>query len=168
MRIAVGLLPKTALVDTGVFLRFLGDKSEEPKSIACKAFCQAMLDSHRELFIAAPTITEVTRWKGSKLPRARGITVVAFDDRAAELLGTKGPENTITTIMQDTGATRNCIRYDFMIAACAARAHADVLVSLDKDIPKICSYMGIIYKKPEEYEEVSLLKLASPLPLSAT
>jgi len=168
MRIAVGLLPRTALVDTGVFLRFLGDRPEEPKTIACRAFCKAMLDNHRELFIAAPTITEITRWKGSKLPRARGITVVAFDERAAELLGIKGPENTITELMKETGDTRNCIRYDFMIAACAARAHADVLVSLDKDLPKICNHMSITHKRPEEYEEVSLLKLAPPPALPAS
>jgi predicted nucleic acid-binding protein len=168
MRIAVSLLPKTALVDTGVFLRFLGERSDEPKSIACNAFCKAMLDNHREIFVAAPTIAEITRWKGTKLPRARGITVVAFDERAAELLGIKGPVNTITEMMKETGESRNCIRYDFLIAACAVRAHADVLVSLDKDLPKICNHMSISCRKPEEYEEVSLLKLASPPSLPAS
>lgn len=168
MKIAVSLLPKTALVDTGVFLRFLGERPDEPKSIACKAFCKAMLDNDCELFIAAPTIAEITRWKGSKLPRAKGITVVAFDERAAELLGTHGPVNTITEIMKETGETRNCVKYDFMIAACAARAHADVLVSLDKDLPKICDHMKIPCKKPEEYEETSLLMLTSPASLRLT
>lgn len=163
MRIAFGLLPKTALIDTGVLLRFLGDRLDEPKTAACRAFCQAMLDRHHELFIAAPTITEITRWKGSTLPRARGITVVAFDDRAAELLGVRGPESAITRVVQETGAPRNYIRYDFLIAACAARAHADVVVSLDKDLPKICSHLGIACKRPEDYEDRSFVTLVSPL-----
>ena len=160
MRIAANLLPNIALVDTGVFMRFLGEQQGDPKAIACRAFCQSMLDSSRDIFIAAPTLAEISRLKGAPIPRVRGITVVAFDDRAAEILGLRGPVNAITEIMQDTGFSRNCIRYDFMIAACAARAGADVLVSLDKDMPKICSHMGIAYKKPEEYEEFSLLKLS--------
>lgn len=164
MRVAISQLPKNALIDTGVFLRFLGDRPDEPKSMACKAFCKAMLDNDCELFIAAPSIAEITRWRGGKLPRAKGITVVAFDERAAELLGIRGPVNTITEIMKETGETRNCVKYDFLIAACAIRAHADVLVSLDKDLPKICEPMKIPCKKPEEYEEVSLLRLASPAP----
>lgn len=167
MMIEVSRLPKTALIDTGVFLRFLGDMPQDAKAPVCKAFCQAMLREQRELYIAAPTITEALRFNKNagvrKLPPVKGIQVIAFDERAAILLGEKGSEHTVTAIAQANKSTKNCIKYDFLIAACALRAKAEVLVAVDSDFDAICKCLGIPYKQPVHYEHMSLFS-SPPMP----
>jgi len=151
--IEIAKLPKTALIDTGVFIRFLGERPDDLKSPVCKAFCRAMLDNNKELYIAAPTITEATRHKGTKIPHTHGITVISFDYLAAERLGIDGPETLITEIAKSTGTNKNYIKYDYMIAACALRAGAKALVAWDDDYRKICASIGQPYMNPMDYLE---------------
>ena len=152
--IEISSLPKSALIDTGVFIRFLGERPDDPKSLICKAFCMAMLDNNKELYIAAPTITEATRNRGrTRVPHTSGITVIAFDYLAAERLGIDGPETLITEIAKETKTNKNYIKYDYMIAACAVRAHAKVLVAWDDDYRKICLSLGMPFKHPLEFLE---------------
>ena len=49
-------LPRTAMVDTGVFLRFLGARPGDPDAPVCRAFCEAMLERGHVLYVAAPTL----------------------------------------------------------------------------------------------------------------
>jgi len=150
MQIDIEKLPNTALIDTGVFIRFLGERPDDPRSPVSKAICREMINNGKELFIASPTITEVTRHKGQRIPRQRGITVVAFDYLAAEKLGIDGPESLITELVSATRTNRNYIKYDYIIAACAARARANALIAWDDDYRKICASLKITYIHPVE------------------
>ena len=148
MRIETAKLPQSALIDTGVFLRFLGERPDDPKAPICKALCKTMLAQGKELYIAAPTITETTRHKGARVPRVSGITVIAFDHLAAERLGLDGPESLITELAQATGTAKHYIKYDYMIAACAARAKASALIAWDSDYRRICESLRLPYLHP--------------------
>lgn len=149
--IEIANLPRTALIDTGVFIRFLGERPDDHRAPICKAFCAAMLENGKELFVAAPTITEATRHKAQRIPRRAGITVVPFDYLAAEQLGIDGPETLITELSKATGTSKNYIKYDYMIAACAIRARASVLVAYDSDYRKICESLKLAFKQPTEF-----------------
>lgn len=52
-------LPFAAMLDTTVFLRRLGEQPDDPAAPACIDFCNRMVKERRQLFVAAPTITEV-------------------------------------------------------------------------------------------------------------
>lgn len=157
LTIDVALLPPNALIDTGVFIRFLGHQPNESITPLCKAFCDAMIDNQRPLYIAAPTIAEVTRYTGNRLPRTRGLVVVPFDDRAAELLGLNMPMAKIHETSSASGLSRTYLKYDAMIAACALRAKAMALVALDGDHTTMAGAIGIKVTRPELYERKQLL-----------
>ncbi|MEZ4295058.1 MAG: type II toxin-antitoxin system VapC family toxin [Polyangiaceae bacterium] len=145
-------LPLRALIDTGVLLRFLGDQPHDPRAPACKAFCQAMLAAGRELLIAAPTIAEVARHSGQPVPRMQGVVVVPFDDRAAELLALRIPMAKLHEAKTSTGLSLPYLKYDALIVACALRARADAIVTLDGDCSKLATGIGIRVALPSEFE----------------
>ncbi len=144
-------LPSTALVDTGVFMRFLGERPEDPHTRASAKFCQAMFDRGHEVFVAAPTIAEITRHRGKPLPRVKGVTVVPFDDRAAQILGLEMPMARLHEVQQGSGLGLTYLKYDAMIAACALRCRTRTLIALDSDHVVMARHLGLSVLHPGHF-----------------
>jgi predicted nucleic acid-binding protein len=148
------LLPLSAAIDTGVFMRgLLGDRPDEPRSPMCKAFCDAMIEAGRTLFVAAPFIAEVTRYKGERIPRRRGVVVVPFDDVAAEQLGLRLPMAKLQAMKSSTVLPLTYLKYDALILACAIRCRAAVLVAIDGDHDKLARATGFDVSTPEAFQQ---------------
>src|SRR5690242_16401802 len=140
-------LPKTAMVDTGVFLRFLGARPDDPDAPICRAFCEAMLERGNVLYVAAPTLAEIIRKNGERAPRIKGVVVVPFDDRAAEILGAKMP----------MPALRDARKVDAMIMACAARSRTTTMVTLDlEDMLPLGAGLEIAVQRPQDFASEQL------------
>jgi len=123
-----------------------------------------MIDEGRKLWVAAPTVAEVIRHKGSATPRVRGIAVVAFDDRAAELLGARMPMAKMHEAKTLTGLSLSYLKYDAMIVACAIRIGVPVVVSLDGDHPVLAKDMSLTVRKPSDYYAAQMtLAIGTPL-----
>lgn len=148
-----GKLPQRALLDTGVVIRALGDRPGDTSSQACEAFWSAMLENDRQIVIASPTIAEMIRQDGGKrgIPRRRGVEVVAFDDRAAELLGLALPFAVLQATIKATGLPKDYIKYDALIAACAKRYRATHIIALDGDYTGLAAKLALLCKKPEDF-----------------
>lgn len=146
-------LPRTALVDTGVFMRFLGERPEDPHSGACTEFCQAMFDRGNELFVAAPTIAEIMRHRGLPIPKVKGITVVPFDERAAQILGLEMPMAKLHEVQLASGASLSYLKYDAMISACALRCRTRTLIALDSDHVVLARGLGLNVLHPREFAD---------------
>jgi predicted nucleic acid-binding protein len=144
-------LPRTALVDTGVFMRFLGERPEDPHSPACVEFCRAMFDHGNELFVAAPTIAEIMRHRGSPIPRVKGVTVVPFDERAAHILGLEMPMVRLHQVQQSSGHSLSYLKYDAMISACALRCRTRTLIALDSDHVVMARHLGLSVLAPSHF-----------------
>lgn len=146
-------LPESAAIDTGVFIRgLLGAYPEGPESPSCEDFCNAMIDARRTLFVAAPTITEVVRHAGVRVPRRRGVVVVPFDDVAAEILGLKMPSAKLSEAKTSLGVSISYLKYDAMILACAIRSRTAVMVAIDGDHTKLAVDTGFEVRHPEWYQ----------------
>jgi predicted nucleic acid-binding protein len=157
-------LPDNALIDTGVFIRYLGDRQDQD-SADCRAFCDAMIGERRALWVAAPTIAEVCRHRGKSIPRCSGITVVPFDDRAAEMLGLNIPMAKLHETKTTTGLSLTYLKYDAMIVACALRVRTLTIVSLDADHAVLAGNLGIAVRRPASYLKAQLaLGLSTPAP----
>jgi predicted nucleic acid-binding protein len=153
MKVDPALLPTNALIDTGVFMRFLGDRPDEAVSKECVAFGDAMVNNGRTLYVAAPTIAEVTRYQGKAIPRRKGIVVIPFDDRAAELLGLNMPMAKIHQAAQASGTSKTYMKYDALIAACALRAKAAMIVAIDSDHITMAKALNIPVSPPGAFED---------------
>lgn len=151
-------LPHRPMIDTGVLIRWLGDR-KDAWSADCSDFVEACIKSRRTVFVAAPTLAEVIRHKGARPPRTTGIVIVPFDERTAELLGTKFPIDVIKATGSSSGLPHSYLKYDALIAACALRANADALVALDGDHTKLASHAGIKVAAPATFRSPQL-----PLP----
>ncbi len=128
----VSLLPKRALVDTGVLIRALGERPEDPWSADCQDFVKAMVVHQRDILVSAPSIAELLRGNPSTpLPTTKHVIVVSFDDRAARVLGTTFPQDVLKKVSGTSTGPLSYFKYDALIAACAIRHRADVLVTLD-------------------------------------
>ena len=155
--IDIKLLPPRAMVDTNVFMRgVLGDRPHDPDSPLCKAFCDAMLSNGRRIFVAAPTLAEITRHQGQRVPRYQGIVVVPFDDRAAELLGLNLPMAKLHQSKATSGASLTYLKYDAMIMACALRSGAPVFVTTDTDHHPLARATGIQIEHPRAYKAAQM------------
>ncbi|MDC0722549.1 hypothetical protein [Nannocystis bainbridge] len=139
------------MVDTGVFMRFLGERPEEPVSRECVKFCQAMCSTGRELFVAAPTIAELMRQRGQPIPHVKGITVVAFDERAATILGLRMPMAKLHAVKTSTGLSHTYLKYDAMIAACALRCNASTMVAIDGDHVALLRDLAVAVRHPKDF-----------------
>jgi predicted nucleic acid-binding protein len=144
-------LPFVAMIDTTVFLCQMGEKPDEEHAPACIDFCERMVRQGRQLLVAAPTITEVTRKRGAPLPRVSGIVVVAFDEQAASKLGVKMPADALKEWRDATGRKMNHIKYDALIVGCALRVPACTFVSMDDKQRELASRCGLAAHHPREY-----------------
>ena len=147
-------LPSTAALDTGVLIRALGDRPEDPRAAVCREFVQAMLANRGRILVPAPVVAEMLRGaNAAAVPRVRRIVVVPFDDRAAVLLGTKMPEHLYHEWRAETGRPVHYFKYDALIVACAQAHGADCIVHLDGDIGRIAEKMGFEAHRPDHFED---------------
>ena len=150
-----------AMVDTNVFMRgLLGAYPNEPKAKQCKAFCDAMLDNGKTILVSAPTLAELIRHDGKRIPRIKGVEVIAFDERAAELLGLHLPQAKLNNAKTATNLSLTYLKYDAMIFACAIRGKAQEFVTTDPDHHPLASNTNILVRHPSEYEERQMSLLA--------
>jgi predicted nucleic acid-binding protein len=153
------------MVDTGVFLRFLGARPGDPDAPVCRAFCEAMLERGHVLYVAAPTLAEIIRQNGEKAPRIKGIVVVPFDDRAAELLGARMPMPRLREALAAPSMSLSALKYDAMIMACAARSKTSTLVTLDmEDHLPFATGLDIAVRRPQDFgtDQLDLPGMRSP------
>lgn len=126
------LIPRRALLDTGVLIRALGEHPTDPRSSDCREFLDAMVAEGSDILIAAPSLAEMIRAMAvPKVPTTNSILVVPFDDQAAIALGTTFPMATLKSLANQTGFPLTFLKYDALIAACAIRHKAEFLVSID-------------------------------------
>jgi len=126
------MLPRRALIDTGVFIRALGEHPTDPRSADCKDFVAAMVAQGNDVLVAAPSLAEMIRGLPVPQPPSTGaIVIVAFDDQAAVVLGTSFPVSALKKIATDTGKSVTFLKYDALIGACAVRHRADFLITID-------------------------------------
>ena len=147
-------LPQRALFDTGVVIRALGERPDDPRAPTCEALWNAMLESNREILIAAPSLAEMIRQAGKEytIPRRRGVEVVAFDDRAAVELGRRFPKS-VLDLERAKGLPHHYIKYDALIVACAIRHRASHLVSLDGALTGFAAAANIQIVAPDRFEK---------------
>ncbi|OGQ25625.1 MAG: hypothetical protein A2138_22525 [Deltaproteobacteria bacterium RBG_16_71_12] len=144
-------LPERPLLDTGILIRALREYTDAHTE-TCVAFLKALLDENKDILIAAPTLAEVVRGNAATtLPAVAGITVVGFDKQAAEILGKGLPAPVLKEEAAQAGKTGMQIKYDAMIAACAARHRADVVVTLDDDMAKLAARLRVAVARPADY-----------------
>jgi predicted nucleic acid-binding protein len=152
-RIDPSLLPQVALFDTGVVIRAQGDRPNEPESQTCVELWKTMLDTGREILIAAPTIAEILRFGGGQsVPRTRGIRVVSFDEPAARVLAQRFPANVIKTAAQNANVVGAHIKYDALILACGIRHQAEILVTCEREVfPRLARSVGFPAEHPSHF-----------------
>lgn len=151
IEIDASLLPEKCLLDTGVLIRALGQRSDSDAS-ACQAFFDAMVASNgKRMLVAAPTVAEMLRGHPQPLPRTRSLLVVPFDLRAAELLGTEMPIEVLKTQRIDTNLPLSYLKYDAMIVACAKRWDAECIVALDTDHVVLAKHVGLSVRHPRQF-----------------
>jgi len=112
--------------------------------------CDAMIDAGHRLLIAAPTIAEILRKQGQPMPRYKGIEIVAFDLKAAELWGERMPFANLIEAPAKGGLGKDYWKYDAMIMACVIRGKAAVFVTLDADCHKLAQGAKIRVAHPNE------------------
>lgn len=145
------LLPRSALIDSSVLIPALSDK-HRPGDRASGLLYRALVDHKRRVLIAAPTFAEMLRGdRHFTLPRIQGVVVVAFDQTAADVLGRNFSKEILVRFKTETGLVKDWIRYDAMIAACAIRHKAEMLVSTDINQTAIARSAGITVKTPSDF-----------------
>lgn len=165
----VNLLPTSALIDTNVFLRAMGDRPNDAVSPDCKAFVEAMLTARRDVLLAAPTVAEVLRFKrGTQLPVMDRFVVVPFDDDAARLLGTAFPEDVLLGWAKKTNNPLHYYKYDAMIVACAERWNVRCVVALDQGLRELASERNIRVETPTAFRHRQGSLALVPQPPSQT
>lgn len=155
-------LPRSALIDSSVVIPGFGTRVRQSDDPASRLFCEAMIQHKRLLLIAAPTLAEFLRAEPkSLLPRTRAVQIVALDERAATILGTRFSTAVLSDLKRDKSlGPADYIKYDTMISACAIRHRAAVLVTSDAGQARVARAAGIVVEKPSKY----LLPPAPPVP----
>jgi len=146
------LLAQRALLDTGVCIRgLLRERADEPKSVPCRLFCDAMIDGGRRILIAAPTLAELLRKPVNPIPRNKQIEIIPFDTKAAEQLGAHMPFARLIEARTRSGLPIDYWKYDSMIVACAIRGKATVIVTLDSELHELAASANIRAARPDEF-----------------
>lgn len=154
MTIDVAALPSRCLIDTGVFVRWLGDHHGEEKAKHSIDFVQAMLKAGKRLLVSSPTVAEAIRHKpGRTIPNTRNVEVVSFDDVAAGILGNNFHREVLVSARDALGVPIDYIKYDAMIVACASRHKAGTIVTLDGGVLELAKKLSppLIAKFPNEF-----------------
>lgn len=143
-------LPRKVMVDTGVFVRGLGQRLDE-KAATCRELVGQLFSRDCRIYLAAPALAEMLRWgSASAIPRRRELVIAAFDERAARVLGETFPLAALEAQKASEGSSLTHLKYDSMIVACAIRYGVDVHVSIDADHHKLCERAGFRCMRPDE------------------
>lgn len=148
------LLPARCMLDTGVWIRALGQRNDE-RSGACRAFFEAMIGQKNTMLMAAPSLAEILRGDGATvLPSTRYVQIVPFDRLAATLLGQEFPQHVLVSAAMANGAKINYMKYDALILACAKRWDSRILVAYDDGYVKLARHLNsIAVQRPDEFED---------------
>ena len=147
-------LPLRPLLDSGVFLRWLGERPGDPQTPLCRELVQTLIDEGRDILVAAPTISEVLRgWTGDEPPSTAEMRVVAFDNRAAHMLAARLPLAVALEHRRASGEVGAVIKYDAMIIACAIRWEASCVISLDAGFRTLAGRAMLAAHHPSEFEQ---------------
>lgn len=145
-------LPTVAAVDTGVLIRFLGDR-DDAHSEQCKDFCEAMLQQRNPLLVPAPCLAEVARGRGARVPLIRGIEVIPFDAPCAHTLGVHLAQASLIQPPTSDGLPGAYWKFDTLLLACAIRWESRVLVSLDERLRRLAIRVGFDAREPKEFSK---------------
>lgn len=143
-------LPARCLIDTGVLIRALGQFQDDDAAV-CRDFFDEMIACGQRMLIAAPSIAEMLRGRPQPLPRTKSLIPVAFDVRAAELLGLEIPVAVLRSESSMSGHSRTYLKYDAMIVACAKRWAAECIVALDNDHRILAKHVDMPVRHPREF-----------------
>jgi predicted nucleic acid-binding protein len=147
-------LPGRALLDSSVAIPALRRESGDE---ICADFLDAMVDSRREVLIAAPTLAEILRGDpDAELPRTRYVRVVSFDQVAAHALGVRFPPATLKEWRDAEGAPLDYYKYDALIIATAVRYRVDAFISRDDRQLRFASSVGLTARLPTAFEQPQL------------
>lgn len=149
------------LFDTGVMMRALGDRPNEPVSALCRKLLDETVAAGGDVLLAAPSLSELMRQNGSPPPLTKQIEVVSFDLDCALLLGNGLSIEVLNSTKSLTGLSKTYLKYDAMIVACAIRHKAECIVSLDRDHTKLANGLIRIAKPHEFYPQMTLPTEAS-------
>ena|GEM_PF-1680228 len=137
-------LPAQVLLDTGVLIRALGQRTQEPKALACIELWDALIAKSRDIYIAAPSIAEMLRFGlPLNVPLVRQVRVVAFDRVAAEECAKYFKYSDFQNASANSGLPVTYYKYDALISACALRAKVKAIVSLDDKLATRVANAGI-------------------------
>lgn len=157
-------LPLRVLLDTGVFIRALGEHANDPRSVDCKEFTATMLKAGRDLLVAAPSMAEMIRGMSVPMPPTTpGFIIVPFDDMAAVVLGMQFPAKVLKEVAGASGMPLTYLKYDALIAACAIRHKAQFLVTLDHRLAAQAP-SGLKIAAPGDFRAKQMVLLAEPPP----
>ena len=151
-------LPDRALFDTGVLIRALR-QNKDKDSLACCELFDAMLKEKKTVLVATPTLAEIYRGLPSgtkpppKPPHIAGVEIIAFDERAAEVVGTRLPMNVLKSTKTDSGTPLSYLKADAMIIACGVVGQATCVVALDEDHHVLAGAVGLDVRKPMSFEK---------------
>ena len=144
-------LPLRTMIDTGVLIRALGDRPDDPDSAVCRELFESILETGKRILVAAPSIAEFLRGRGGSEPPAfEGVDVISFDYAAASLTGSKFPPSILKSV---PGGTGTALKYDALILGCALRARANCLVTLDARMGPLAEAVRMQLKRPEDFLE---------------
>lgn len=143
--------PRRVMIDTGVFLRWIGDQ-QDADSLACFQVVEHVLSqSGGTVLFSAVSVAEVLRYGlASDIPRKVGFHVVAFDELAARQLAQRLPLSAQKAVAATSPNSLTHIKYDAMIVACAIRHKAMLHIALDDDHHKLCKTAGFPVSRPND------------------
>lgn len=146
--------PERVLFDTGALLGAIDEANNADQ--ACKDALDHLLRLGRTVGIASATIAEVLRHDGAfdrRLPKMGSFETLAFDKRAAEIVGAKLP----MAVLRDA-PTRpmTCMKLDAVIVGTAVRWNYGLIIYRDTDIPGLAARAGIQACTPEQIIPVDL------------
>lgn len=145
-------LPISAMFDSTVLIPALGKKKRSTDDAACGPLFEAMIRAKRSVLIAAPTAAEFWRREPKHaMPRTQFVKIVAFDQLAAYILGTRFPPSVLVEQRDQQNRPLSYIKYDAMIVACAVRHRVAEFVSTDDTQRKLASLAGLTVKAPKDY-----------------
>lgn len=142
-------LPYRVMLDSSVLtITRLDSKHEEAP--LCQAIYRELLKSGKVVLLPTPAIAEyIAAPPHVPPPRQRNVEVVAFDDKAAAILGRDFPKR-VFQARKEEGATGATVKYDAMIVACAIRGLAGALISRDHRQLNLARDIGLDAYRPSD------------------
>jgi predicted nucleic acid-binding protein len=140
------------LLDTGVVIRALGQKTDQDAAL-CRELWTTAREHRKVILIGVHTIAEMLRGRmPASLPRVSGVAVVPFDGPAAVVLGRQFSFRFIGGHANQHDVPRPYVKYDAMIVACAIRHRADMIVSLDGGVLTLARSAKLSGRRPVELQ----------------